>query len=257
MKRRILLSMMILAATTGSLSGESLPGYILLAQTQHIAFFAAEGRKLGVKSEKAEKFLVEMARQLGVTFDEHIDYYRHKYPQEVAFHAGVLSTGAAIPRKKEVHSTLEYHPHEIVHLITARMGQPSPLFNEGLAIHLGDQGKFQGRPVDDFAKEALRHLPVDTLINEFDRLDTRISYPLAGSFVGYLCREYGLARVADFFRACKGRFDEEKAFTSVFGTRRAEMARRWSDSLGVKNRTATVQMAWLDSPFSLDALRTR
>jgi hypothetical protein len=65
-------------------------------------------------------------------------------------------------------------------------------------------------------------------INRFEDIPPELSYPLAGSFVRYLAREYGMARVAEFFRRCNGSdATRAAAFEENFGASLTEAATAW------------------------------
>jgi hypothetical protein len=209
------------------------PGYALAAQTAHISFYVSQGLDLSVAASKTESFLQDTAARLGVPLDDaRVDYYRHPRQVDVAAETGVYATGVARPGVDDIHSVLDYHPHEVVHIISAKLGRPGAFFDEGLAVALGDRGKRGGVSVDTLAKNDLGRVELASVLNTFDRVDPQVSYPIAGSFVRYLIKLHGLPKVVQFFRACHaGPSARDTAFASVFGAPVNEALSTWAASL--------------------------
>ncbi len=212
-------------------------GFALIAETKHFSFYAygADGRKRKVDPERNERLLAEITALLGVQQTERIQYYRHDYPEEVAFHAGqpsLWAAGVAIPETATIHTVEAAHAHEIVHIVAAHLGNPGRFFQEGLAVALGDKKKLWGRPVDRMARDALGHAQLSTAFAHFDELPPEMAYPLAGSFVRYLIGRFGLARVCEFYRrAPSAGAGQEAGFQEVFGASFAETSRQWRATL--------------------------
>ncbi len=218
------------AATAGS--GDRV---VKVAETQHFIFLAARkgDHTLKVDPRASERVLGDLSRTLGVTVPGKTTYVRLEYPEEVAFLAGfpsLWSSGVADVRSRTIHSTLPCHPHEIVHIVSAQLGQPGAFFSEGLAVALGDKGRIQGRDVDALARHYLRRVPVQSVIAAFHDVDAFAAYSIAGSFMRHLVRERGVALVARFFRNTRNA-NAPEAFRATFGEPLGSAIAEWQASL--------------------------
>jgi hypothetical protein len=213
-------------------------GYALVAETQHFSFYAytEHGRHLKVDAKRNERALLKIADQLGVAPPERrIVYYRHEYPEEVAFHVGqpsLWAAGVADPNTGTIHTVMRAHPHEIVHLVAFQVGDPGRFFHEGLAVALGDKGRLWGQPVNRMARRALRTVSITEALSRFEDVPPEAAYPVAGSFVAYLIKTHGIGRVSDFFRRSQAADPGRAvAFEQVFGAPLGEIAAKWRATL--------------------------
>ena len=213
-------------------------GYALVDQSEHFSFYAyaENGRHLKVDAKRNERVLIEIAAELGVAPPaQRIVYYRHEYPEEVAFHAGhpsLWTAGVADPHSGTIHTVMPAHPHEIVHLLAFQLGDPGRFFHEGLAVALGDKGRLWGQRVDGLARRALESASISAALSSFDGVPPEVAYPIAGSFVSYVIRKHGIARVSDFFR--RGQASDPGralAFEQVFGVPLRQVMADWRASL--------------------------
>jgi len=195
----------------------------LIEETEHFRFLAGPSTKgsLRVDAKANERAFVELAGQLGVTLRGKIEYQRLEFPEQVAVFAGdssLWTTGVAHPESLVIQSTLASHPHEIVHILSHQLGSPSSFFVEGLAVELGDRGKLYGQSVDALARPIARGALAEQTLASFRAVDAQASYALAGSFMRYAVRTWGLSRVIQFFRSSHdGGEDEGRVFEASFG----------------------------------------
>jgi hypothetical protein len=204
-----------------------LPGFSLVAETPRFAFYSRGGH---VDAAKVERTVGRYEALLGVHLDKRADYYRYDSAQEVAAGTGFYADGVTYAQTNEVHSVEACHDHELVHLVAGHLGDPGSFFQEGLAVALGNGGKWQGQPVDRIARRV--NVPVRTLVQRMDALDPNAAYAVAGSFVSHLIKSHGIEKVAAFFRACPtGTNDVRAAFTQVFGTSIDEADAAWRAAL--------------------------
>jgi hypothetical protein len=215
-----------LAAVTAPLATAGpLPGFVLAAQTPRFSFYS-RGEK--VEAAKVERSVERIEKVLGQKLNGRAEYYRYGSAQELAAGTGHFAAGVTFPG--QVHSTEAVHDHELVHLIAGQIGNPGSFFQEGLAVALGNEGRWQGEKVDKIARRHVASLA--RLIAKFESVDPNVSYPVAGSFVGFLVRTYGADRVASFFKACgPGGAAREAAFAKTFGTTTADAAQAWQAAL--------------------------
>jgi hypothetical protein len=207
-----------------------LPGFQIIGQSEHFAFYARHGRKTETKAN--ERFLTKTALLMGQSAEGQTAYYLHDDAQEVGAATGVYSSGMTELTSGEIHSTQAFHPHEIVHRIAAELGDPGPFFHEGLAVSLGDEGKQGGVSVDVLARAAVQRYRVRDVVDGFTRVEPHAAYSMAGSFVGYLIRRHGVATVARFFRGCRPQVVvRDRRFRDVFGLRIDEAAAAWKQEI--------------------------
>jgi hypothetical protein len=203
---------------------------VLKAQTSHFSFYARQDGK--VDAERTERYLAQVQTLLGQSFSGRAEYYRYGTPQEVAASTGTYAAGVTFTRARQIHSTEEFHAHEIVHLVAGQLGDPGSFFQEGLAVAIGNEGRWHGKRVDELARQRARTVRLSALVARFDTLDTDVAYPLAGSFVASLIRAHGVAKVAEFFKACGPTgADRDAAFARTFGTTLDEAGAAWTASL--------------------------
>lgn len=217
----------LLAATTTMAA--PLPGFVLAAQTEHFSFYARDGRR--VDALRAEESLRRVEQLLGQAVRGRSEYYRYGSEQEIAAGTGTYAAGVTFPAARQIHTIEECHDHEIVHLVAGQLGDPGAFFQEGLAVALGNQGRWRGKAVHRLAKSTVRGRRFSDLVARFDGMDPELSYPLAGSFVLRLAETHGVAKVAAFFRACRPGQDRERAFVQVFGQSLEEAGTAWLASL--------------------------
>jgi len=177
-----------------------LPGFALVSQTQHFSFYSRDPR-LKIDAGKAERYLCEISALLGQPLDGRTEFIRF-----------------AEQSGDRLHSALPNHPHEIVHIVAFRLGLPGDFFQEGLAVALGDHGKVGGMAATQVAKTALAHRDPMTVVTSFRDVDATAAYAVAGAFVEHLIHTRGVAKIAQFFRACPdGPGQRDAAFARVFG----------------------------------------
>ncbi|PYQ11887.1 MAG: hypothetical protein DMF80_20365 [Acidobacteria bacterium] len=213
-----------------NLQAAPLPGFVLSAQTEHFSFYSRDHQK--VDAQKTERYLAQIEQLLGQQVPGRAEYYRYATAQELAAGTGTYAAGLTFARSGQIHSTQEFHAHEIVHLVAGQMGNPGVFFQEGLAVAIGNEAKWQGKGVDQLARGAARSMPVSKFVARFDSLDSDTAYAVAGSFVNRLIKTHGIAKVAQFFRACgPSGTDVPAAFARTFGQSLDEAGAAWAASL--------------------------
>jgi hypothetical protein len=231
-RRRIWLGLAAFASMMATqVQSAPLPGFALVSQTEHF-FFYSRNPHLRIDADKAEQSLREFSAMLGQPVEGRTEFFRHERAEDVAVYTGVYSTGYAEGNGERMHSTLPNHPHEIVHIVTFRMGQPGDFFQEGLAVALGDHGKINGISAKRIAKSALTHYSAATTVAAFHDVDPTSAYAIAGAFVEHLIQAQGIAKVAELFRACpNGPSQRDAAFARIFGHSLDTELASWSATL--------------------------
>ena len=215
---------------------QTIPGFREAGASTRVRLFtrseAKPGRRERTDLQRTDAYLARLEVQLGQPLPERIDYYRYERPEDIAAQTGVYATGLTHVGDAVVYSTLDYHPHELVHAVAGRMGDPGRFFHEGLAVALGDEGRWGARDVHDLARPRARAFDWPTLRDGFDRLEADVAYPLAGSFVKHLIEREGLGRLAAFFRACSGPRNAASAFRATYGRSLDDAVADWQQRLG-------------------------
>jgi hypothetical protein len=222
------LAVTVLAAA--NLKAAPLPGFVLTAQTPHFSFYSRDNQK--VDSQKTERYLAQVEQLLGQRVEGRAEYYRYATAQELAAGTGTYAAGLTLAHAGQIHSTQAFHAHEIVHLVAGQMGNPGVFFQEGLAVAIGNEARWQGKDVDSLARKVAGSAKLSSLVAGFDSLEPDAAYALAGSFVNRLIKTHGIAKVAEFFRACgpKGT-NPAGAFARTFGQSLDEAGAAWAASL--------------------------
>ncbi len=211
-----------------ALQAAPLPGFSLTAQTEHFSFYTRDNQR--VDARKSEEYLARVESLLGHRIEGRADYYRYETPEQLAASTGTYAAGVTFPHVQQIHSTHDFHAHEIVHLVAARLGNPGSFFQEGLAVALGNDGKWNGQSVDKVARQSAKKVKLSRLVAAFDRIDPQTSYALAGSFVASLIKAHGLPKVAEFFRA-SAQQSPEAAFVATFGETLDQAGDTWAERI--------------------------
>jgi hypothetical protein len=204
-------------------------GFALRAKTSRIAFYARGDARVNV--QKSEEHLARVESLLGQKVSGPVELYHYERPEDIAAATGRYAGGLTFPGLGQVHTTAAADNHELVHLVAHELGDPGPFFQEGLAVLLGDGGKWMGQPVDKVARKVVKGTTLAALIASFDRIEPREGYAVAGSFVSHLVERHGLAKVTHFFRACHAARDTKTAFASIFGESLDEAGAAWVRAL--------------------------
>ena len=213
-----------------NLQAAPLPGFVLTAQTQHFSFYSRDNQK--VDSQKTERYLGQVEQLLGQQVEGRAEYYRYATAQELAAGTGTYAAGLTLAHSGQIHSTQAFHAHEIVHLVAGQLGNPGVFFQEGLAVAIGNEAKWQGKDVDSLARKAAAGAKVSSFVARFDSMDADTAYAVAGSFVNRLIKTHGIAKVVEFFRACNpAGTNTAVAFAHTFGQNIDEAGAAWAASL--------------------------
>ena len=225
-----------------------------VAQATHGRYYAARGQRVDVR--RNEEFLARLFSLFGpAPAGWRVEYYRHASVADLERRIGFAAYGVTDLEALRIDSVHDYHPHELVHAVAGRLGQPPLLFTEGLAVALSAQGLWRGRDMDALARE---HMvaggSLDRLLRTFAEQDPDRDYAVAGSFVAFLLDRGGIEPLVRFLAGCgrdPGRY--EAALRAAYGHGLADLEFEWLRRL----RTAqpTVARAWYDAGRWPEALR--
>lgn len=230
-----------MAMVASRLEASSVGGFHLVAQTQNFSFYARDGRK--PDAARCQSFLAETAKNLGAPVEGRSAYYLYRHPEEIAVSTGRRDTGITERATGQIHSVREFHAHEIVHRVSSVLGDPGSFFNEGLAVAMGNEGRWQGAPVDKLAKAVLSTQTFRGLLEGFDKIDPDQSYPAAGSFVAWLIKNHGgLPKLSEFLKSCgQTGFPREMKFREIYGMGLDDAAAAWASSLSPAPQTTDLR----------------
>ena len=214
----------------------------MVASTARLDYYAEKGERVDVK--RTERFLADLEKQFGTTPLNKARFVRHRDAGGVVQATGFYAVGVTLPRQGEVHSTLAYHPHELVHLVASSVGDPGVVFQEGLAVLLGDEGKVDGRHVKTLTGEEADRHTYQSVADRF-RLGGAgpDQYRVAAGFVLYLETQAGRDAVLRFFADCPRASTAPAAFTRAFGGSIDAKWKAFQQSLPRRDRPADTRIA--------------
>lgn len=208
------------------------PGMALTSQSARFRFYARENRQVDLRPHERALDKVQIA--LGYELAGPITYYKYDYQEEVASATGHYANGVTYAQSRQIHSVERCHRHEIVHVVASQMGNPGRFIQEGLAVALGDEGKWRGKSASRVAKGLFREKRVPLLgqlVARFENADADVAYPVAGAFTAWLINTEGMAKLRTLFQSCRRAEDLDGAFARTYGETFAEAGQRWQASL--------------------------
>jgi hypothetical protein len=203
----------------------------LTASTEHYDFHWVAEAPVSEENQQAnERELARLVPELGVAMPARIAYYRYASKQQKGELTG--DGGNAHTDLRAIYTIWAMDDHEIVHILTEQWGKTDQaLLGEGIAVH--ESGNWQGRPVDDYARDLLAAGKVGPLSqltspSVFRGEDALVTYAVAGSFVGYLVR---LKDMAAFQRAYVAGAPLDARLKAEYGKDLATLDADWRASL--------------------------
>jgi len=254
-RRRLLITMALAltaCAASASTLGRTSSGFKQVARTTHVSYFSRSSLKVDVR--RCERFLRELEKVFGpLPSGWRVGYYRHAGQAEVAAATGRYALGVTDLEGGRIHSTLGFHPHELVHAVAGRLLGAAPVFlAEGLAVALTSGGRWGDGTVDGAAAVVVsRDMRLQRFVDRFEAQDPALAYPVAGSFMAHLIDAFGIDAVLRFYSE-SSKSGLEAAARRAFGRSFASLNLSWAAALGGSG--ARVSWNWADStswPLSL------
>jgi hypothetical protein len=203
-----------------------------VARTAHAAYYAAGGQ--GIDVRRSEAYLGQLGSLFGpAPAGWRIEYYRHASSGALRDRVGFEASGVTDLAAGRIDSVRDFHPHELVHAVAGRIGQPPVFFAEGLAVALAGAGRWHGRDLDAAARQALAVSPtLEPFLTRFTEQDPDTAYAVAGSLVAYLLDRFGIEPMVAFLGGC-GSSPEgyEHAFRRAYGRTVAGATLDWQRAL--------------------------
>jgi hypothetical protein len=245
--RQAILFTLFLLPTLGLGSASAGPSarFRRVAETAHVRYYAAGDGTVDVR--RTEEFLDRLFSLFGgAPRAWHLDYYRHASVAGLSNKIGFAAFGVTDIQAQRIDSVREYHPHELVHAVAGRLGQPPVMFTEGLAVALAAGGRWRGRDIDVVGREYLAARgSLDRLLRTFAEEDPERDYAVAGSFVAYLLDRGGIEPAVTFLAGCSDPGRYEQALRRAYGAGLAELEFAWQRALHSGSDTAA--RTWYDS----------
>jgi hypothetical protein len=206
----------------------------------HYVFRYAAGD--GVDVERQEAYHAWMVGALGVSPGV-IQYNKYNSRDHMGSITGHGNTNAyAEPSRSTIHTIWRFDNHEVVHVCAGNWGSPIALVGEGFAVaHQVDPlggdfvAKWSGTPIHEIARQqraAGQLWPIAELADTatFRARDSRITYPVGGSFIRFLIDTEGLAAMRRLYGSTgptPSLAAIRDAFERVYGFPLDEAERRW------------------------------
>jgi len=197
---------------------------------------AADWSKFAVKVASLQS---ELTQQFGLSLKRPLTVLVFPTMSEISQLFQTEASGFALPKGNGVllawdalkgsHLPDEYVRHELAHLFSAEIGSGGPDFKvEGFANWF--QGSSDGKPADFHALVQIlsgRDLPLLTLLHDaYFQAQKYASYPLAGSFTGYLVKQFGWETYLRFYADANAK-NFERAFERHFGVTLMAAEQAW------------------------------
>lgn len=217
--------------------GGALPG---TQQSPHYTFHYTPGDT--VDSAHQEAFYDWDTAHLSLNLSTRIQYYKFIDAGQKRQLTGNAGHGEADPTTFSIFIIWPWDNHETTHILTAQLGTPCAMINEGIAVAnqidpLDDSytPAWNGQPLHALAQQLLQQgtlpsLPSMAESDSFRALDSNTSYPAAGSFILYLSDKYGVPQVLQLFPGATytdPAATTEARFKQVFGISLTQAEQDW------------------------------
>lgn len=202
--------------------------------SKHFDYYFSKNDSAIIDTFWQEKYYAWLVEKLQVNVQEKIQYYKYRDNAHIKRVTGKMGNGFAELETYKIHTIWEEDNHESVHIIVTQLiGHPPAIFNEGIAVaHQANYFKYpvfipdwNGQDFNILAKNFKQNgkiPPLDKLLGIYSFWDygEEITYPVSGSFVQYLIKQYGLEKMKSFITICDFNDSKEKIrayFNSTYG----------------------------------------
>lgn len=217
-----------------------------IKKSQHYDFFylpdSLAEKEIDEIIEKQETEYGRILDFLGVENNRRIKYFLYPSKEIKNQLTGDEGNGHADREKFEIHAVYNddikcIGAHEDTHLLSTPLGLPPQLLREGLAEYMSE--KWHDKTHDEWAVIYMNENKVpnlETLIDdeEWYELDDMPSYPIAGSFVGFLIKRYGKATLFELYENINRDMKTEinlRTFEKIMGKTLGHIETEWKNQL--------------------------
>lgn len=205
--------------------------------TEHYVFHYQKGslaeKEIQMIAQKQEDAFSKICDILHVTYPERIDYYFTDFPKAIGravWEKDIPCNGVARCGRNKIYAVYTEKircvgAHEDTHLISFLINYPeSDFIVEGLAVAL--HSLWWGLPNETWAAyymEKYTDLSVGSLFDNdaFAKIDSVITYPVAGAFTQFLMDTFSVERYLDLYKYDGCEYGE--AVSSLFGVSLSEI----------------------------------
>lgn len=226
---------------------------LVMSEQGHFVFYYLEGdsfvkNAIGEVWRRREQAYRELAEKINPVFQERVAFYLFPDADSKLAYFGHRGMGWApggnilvevFNEKEQVDPN-----HELVHIMASPVGNPPALFSEGLAVYFQEGEKWEGLPVNAWAKAFYENQMLWPLSKIFTFVEIgpqdskpQIAYPQAASIVKFLVDRYGFDNLMRAYKELRSGRDEEIAesnearFLQIFGLSTAELEKDWLANL--------------------------
>lgn len=225
--------------------GTKIPPFEVVA-TEHFVFYVLPDspglEEIDTIKSRREQTLKEICDFLGVSFSGRINFFLFPDAPSKRWCMSHQGDGLAFDTTiAEIYNedTRVDPAHEITHIIASQIGNPPALLNEGLAVYMQSDHKWNDEDVDVTASKLLREaklVPLNELIkrNEIGSQpdDGEVAYPQSASFVKFIIDRYGRQQFLKLYGKLKiGAEDNVARFKETFGVDLDTAEQEWRKAI--------------------------
>ena len=183
-----------------------------------------------------DRNLGKLEELLGLKYPKKIRYYKYISNERKGLITG--NAGNAHVEGPEIHTIFWSDRHEVIHvLLNHSLGPTIALLGEGIAVYLS--GSWQRKKVHAVARDLLAKnelIPIESIVDthRFRAQPDAVTYPEAGSFVGYLVERYGIENLKKIYPYPSSRTTAQQfagRLENVYKKNLRELEREWHRSL--------------------------
>ena len=193
-------------------------------------------------AQERQKTLKDICAFLGVSFDHRINFFLFPDAASKRWCMGHQGDGLAFDTTiAEIYNekTRVDPAHELTHIVASQIGSPPALLNEGLAVYMQSDHKWNDQHVDLTTSKLFlqkRLVPLNELIrrNEIGSRpdDGEIAYPQSASVVKFIIDRYGREKFLKLYAGLRaGAKDNVSRFKDILGVELRIVEREWQEAL--------------------------
>ncbi|MBW2174069.1 MAG: hypothetical protein JRF64_05390 [Deltaproteobacteria bacterium] len=225
--------------------GTKIPPFKVVSTERFVFYLLPETpaeKDIQTIAKEREKTLNIIRDFLNISFDQRVNFFLFPDAPSKSWCMGHQGDGLAFDTTiAEIYNeeTRVDPAHELTHIVASQIGSPPALMNEGLAVYMQSNHKWNNQHIDTTASELLlkdKLVPLDELIkrNEIGSRpdDGEIAYPQSASFVKFIIDKYGPEQFLKLYARLRvGAENNANHFKDVLGVELKIAEREWKKSL--------------------------